>query len=254
MSEISKLNSLKPLNPGALPEKKTQVTEEKFREVAEMYEKHFIREMMKEMRSTVHESGFIKKNNAEKIFQDQLDDQYADDWGKTGGFGLADLIHKQLMEKYGPQLGLVEKMQKPEGPIALDIKSNLTTLRGLTAGSSPDSAASAASSSMQFKIDVGDKENLEGGKNSPVALKNPWAGTLLDKKYLEMDQLQYRIKHDNGLESLILTRGTGLGSTDQSDANLSVGDKIKTGQQLGWLDSTSPLFWTVKPNKEDVSE
>ena len=240
MSEIGKLN---PLQPAPLAEKKTQVTEEKFREVAEMYEKHFIRHMMKEMRSTVKESGFIKQNNAEKIFRDQLDDQYADVWGKSGGFGLADLIHSQLMDRYGAQFGLKEKLTKPEGPIDLNLKSNLTVL---------NAPSDVASKSTQLKIEFDDKEKLE---NKTAELKNPWAGTLLDKKYLEMDQMQYRIKHDNGLESLILTRGTGLGDASLGGTNLSVGDKIKTGQQLGWLDSNRPLFWTIKASSETgVSE
>ncbi len=240
MSEIGKLN---PLQPAPLAEKKTQVTEEKFREVAEMYEKHFIRHMMKEMRSTVKESGFIKQNNAEKIFRDQLDDQYADDWGKSGGIGLADLIHSQLMDRYGAQFGLKEKLTKPEGPIDLNLKSNLTVL---------NAPSDVASKSTQLKIEFDDKEKLE---NKTAELKNPWAGTLLDKKYLEMDQLQYRIKHDNGLESLILTRGTGLGDASLGDTKLSVGDKIKTGQQLGWLDANRPLFWTIKASSETgVSE
>ena len=241
MSEISKLN---PLQQAPLTEKKSAVTEEKFREVAEMYEKHFIRQMMKEMRSTVQESGFIKQNNAEKIFRDQLDDQYADDWGKSGGIGLADLIHSQLMDKYGPQFGLKEKLAKPEGPIELTVKSNLTTLNVPKAsGEKPENATT------HLKIEFLDQETKK------AELKNPWAGTLLDKKYLEMDQMQYRIKHDNGLESLILTRGTGLATNGQSDSNLSVGDEIKTGQQLGWVDAKSPVFWTIKPDtRTDVSE
>ena len=62
-----------------------------------------------------------------------------------------------------------------------------------------------------------------------------------------MDQIQYRIKHDNGLESLISTRGSGLLEGTESGTKLSVGDKLSAGQQLGWRDSTSPLFWTIKP-------
>ena len=242
MAEISKLN---PLIQAPLTEKKPQVTEQKFREVAEMYEKHFIRHMMKEMRSTVKESGFIKQNNAEKIFRDQLDDQYADDWGKSGGIGLADMIHSQLMDRYGTQFGLKEKLEKPSGPIDLNVKSNLTTLRGTGSGTKNSGDAT------YLKIEI-DPSNAN---KKPTELKNPWAGTLLDKKYLEMDQMQYRIKHDNGLESLILSRGTGLAVSGQSDTNLSIGDEIKTGQQLGWVDSKSPVFWTIKPDtRTDVSE
>ena len=229
MSEINKLNNpMNALSTGPMAEKKNVVTEEKFREVSEMYEKHFIGEMMKQMRSTVHESGFIKKNNAEKIFQDQLDDQYATQWGKSGGIGLANIIHDQLMQKYGTQFGLKPKIEKPVGPIELNNKANY---------SGPVSQnTSEKINSTTFKF--------ENSPDQRAELKNPWVGILLDKKYLEMDQMQYQIKHDNGLESLILTRGTGLGP----DQQLSPGDKIEAGQALGWVSSASPLFWTVKPN------
>lgn len=238
MSEISKLKpipiQMNPINQGPMADKKNPVTEEKFREVAEMYEKHFIREMMKEMRSTVHESGFTKQNNAEKIFREQLDDHYAGEWGKSGGIGLADLIHSQLMQKYGEQYGLKEKIEKPQGPMDFNLKSNITTLH------LPQTSSNEAT---HLKIQSGEKFSIK-----TTELKNPWAGTLLDKKYLEMDQMQYRIKHDNGLESLISTRGSGLIGVDTQGEKLSLGDKISAGQQMGWRDSASPLFWTIKPS------
>lgn len=224
MSEISKLN---PLNAGALSDKKAEVTEKKFREVSDLYEKYFIREMMKQMRATVHEGGFIKQNNAEKIFRDQMDDQYADQWGKSGGIGLSNLIHDQLMQKYGPQFGLTKKLEKPEGPIDFNSKSNFS---GMTMKNPVENSPATA---FKFTAEPGQK----------LEIKNPWVGTLLDKKYLEMDQMQYQIKHDNGLESLIMTQGSGLGSGLQ----LSQGDTIQAGQQIGWLNSASPLFWKVQP-------
>jgi flagellar protein FlgJ len=247
MSEVGKANSnpLNSIQTKPLAEKKSQVTDAKLREVAEMYEKHFIREMMKEMRSTVHEGGLIQQNNAEKIFQDQLDDQYAGEWGKAGGIGLADMIHEQLLARYGEQFGLKEKIAKPHGPLPIDAKSNLTILPMMNADSQK---LSSANETLNLKI----KPELNSS-GKPVALHNPWAGTLLDKKYLDMDQMQYRIKHDNGLESLITTRGSGLADTNGS-AKLLAGDELKPGQQLGWSDSASPLFWSIKPNKESVSE
>lgn len=225
MSEVGKLNSIK---QEPLTQKTNKVTEEKFREVSDLYENYFIREMMKQMRSTVHESGFIKQNNAEKIFQGQLDDQYADQWGKAGGIGLSNLIHDQLMAKYGEKMGLRPAIEKPQGPINLDQKSIFAGIVARPQVTNTDP--------VTFKLQSPQEEKIE--------LKNPWAGVLLDKKYYEMDQMQYRIKHDNGLESLIMTRGTGLGP----EHKLSVGDSIQAGQQLGWLSSASPLFWTVKPN------
>lgn len=227
MSDISKLNSIK---SAPLTEKTNSVTDDKIRQVADLYEQHFIRAMMKEMRSTVQEGGFIKQNNAEKIFRDQLDDQYSEQWGKAGGIGLSNLIYDQIMEKFGTKLGLKAAVEKPVGPMNLDPKSNFS---GFSSGKN---ASAPSAENMTFKFQSPENEKTE--------ITSPWAGTLLDKKYLEMDQMQYRIKHDNGLESLILTRGTGLGP----EQKLSVGDAIEAGQQLGWTSSASPLIWTVKPN------
>lgn len=234
MSEISKLNSIRPQPEPQPLTGKAKAADDKLHEVADMYEQHFIREMMKQMRATVHESGFIKKNNAEKIFSDQLDDKYAEQWGKTGGFGLSTMIYDQLIQKFGTQMGLKSPVEKPQGPIDLNSKSNFS---GVTRGLASGMASTAqVSEPMTFKFETDAQEKSQ--------IKNPWAGTLLDKKYLEMDQIQYRVKHDNGLESLIMTRGTGLGP----DLQLSPGDSLQSGQQLGWATAASPLFWTVKSN------
>ncbi len=230
MNEVGKTNSLNSIKAEPLKEKTNKVSEEKLREVSDLYENYFIREMMKQMRSTVHEGGFIKQNNAEKIFRDQLDDQYANQWGKAGGIGLSNLIHDQLMDKFGEKLGLRAPIEKPQGPLKLDQKS---VFAGMVA---QGPAKTSEPGPVTFKF--------QAEENTPTEIQNPWAGTLLDKKYLEMDRMQFHVKHDNGLESLILTQGTGLGP----EHKLASGDRIGAGQQLGWLSSASPLFWTVKPN------
>ncbi len=234
MSEISKLNSNRPQSDQQPLSGKAKAADDKLHEVADMYEQHFIREMMKQMRSTVQESGFIKKNSAEKIFNDQLDDKYAEQWGKTGSFGLSSMIYDQLVQKFGAQMGIRSPVEKPNGPIELNSKSNFSGIA--RSEISEKSAVAKVSEPMTFKFETDVQEKSQ--------IKSPWAGTLLDKKYLEMDQIQYRIKHDNGLESLILSRGTGLGP----DLQLSPGDTLQSGQQLGWATAASPLFWTVKSN------
>lgn len=236
MSEVGKLN---PIKAAPLSEKPRAVTEDKLREVAQLYENQFIREMMKQMRATVQESGLIKKNNAEKIFSEQLDGEYVGKWVGAGGIGLSDLIYDQLMERYGTRLGLKQPVEKPQGPLDLNAKSNFS---GFT-------EVRSAVGETALGIEKNTPLTLQAYNESEVQseLKSPWAGVLLDKKHLEMDQIQYQIKHDNGLESLIVTRGTGLGN----GPNLSLGDRIEAGQRLGWVSAASPLFWTLKP---DVSE
>jgi flagellar protein FlgJ len=234
MSDISKLNPRVQL---PLSEK-AKAADEKLHQVAEMYEQHFIRDMMKQMRSTVQEGGFIKTSNAEKLFRDQLDDQYAEQWTKAGGIGLSKMIYDQLLDKYGPKMGIKTPEERPLGPLPLNQKSTFSGVvsapPALSTKGLLDSPKSGSPITFQF----------QSPPNEKVELSNPWVGVLLDKKYLEMDQMQYRIKHDNGLESLIMTRGTGLGM----EQKLSLGDTIQAGQQLGWVSSASPVFWTVKPN------
>lgn len=233
MSEISKLPGMtgrsgielsKPIDL----KKDTQVSNEKLREVADLYEKHFIKEMMKQMKSTLPEGGLIKKNNAEHIFEDQLDDQYSAEWNKRGGFGISDMIYQQLTEKFGSQKAQVEK---PVGPIEFKEKSRIEKV--------PNSSEHTYQIQPSLRTDTSDGSNAES-KNINVI--SPWAGTLQNKNRMDNDQTSYRIKHDNGLESLILIHG----GPSEETRHLSQGDQIQAGDTIGKADGTSPLFWTIK--------
>lgn len=226
-----------------------QEAETKLREVADLYEKHFIKEMMRQMKSTVQESGLIKKNNAEKIFEEQLDDQYSGEWNKRGGFGLSDMIYDQLVNRYGEQFGIKERLSKPQGPLELNKRSTLKSLddesgktfeirplnktdqkeNATSVTSPPNTVAIASPNTMPIKsIDM-------------VAIKSPWAGTLQARNRLEDDKTSIRIKHDNGLESLIMIQG----GADEETRHLSPGDVLAAGQKIAEADAASPLFWKV---------
>lgn len=227
MSDVSKLGNLNPTFN--LQEKKGDVTQEKLKEVADMYEQHFLKEMMKQMKSTVSEGvDMFKKNHAEKIFQEQLDNEYSTQWNKQGSFGLSNLIYDQLMERYGSQLGLKEKLEKPQGPIELNQKHQIKELN-------PDKKG------FSIKIEAKDQPDL--GSNQTV--KNPWAGTLQSKEMRDGDQTLYKIKHDNGLESLIMIQG----AASEKTRFLSSGDHLEAGDELGLAQEASPLFWTVRSNQ-----
>lgn len=230
MSDVSKLGKL---NPTYNLEKKDEVSKEKLREVADMYEKHFIKEMMKQMKSTVSEgTGMFKKNNAEKIFQEQLDDEYSTQWNKQGRFGMSDMIYDQLMDRYGSQFGLKENLEKPSGPIELNQKKH--EIKDLK-------------STNEFSIKIESKVPAGSTKENQT-VKNPWAGTLQSKEMMNEDHTLYKIKHDNGLESLIMIQG---GSSDKTRF-LSSGDYLQAGDELGLAQETSPLFWTVRSNSKEA--
>jgi peptidoglycan hydrolase FlgJ len=229
MSDVSKLGKL---NPTFNLENKGEVTKEKLREVADMYEKHFIKEMMKQMKSTVSEgSGMFKKNNAEKIFQEQLDDEHAGQWNKQGSLGMSDLIYNQLMDRYGSQFGLKESLEKPSGPIELNQKKH--DIKDLKSGD-------------EFSIKI-EAKDPSGASNENQTVKTPWAGTLQSKELINDDHTLYKIKHDNGLESLITIQG----GASEKTRFLSNGDYLQAGDELGLAKETSPLFWTVRSNLKD---
>ncbi len=231
MADVSKLGKL---NPTFNLEKKGEVSHEKLREVADMYEKHFLKEMMKQMKATTSEgTGLFKKNNAEKIFQEQLDDEHAGQWNKQGSFGLSDMIYGQLMDRYGSQLGLKENnMEKPAGPIELDQKKH--DIKDLKFGD-------------EFSIKIESKDSL-GASNENQTVKNPWAGTLQSKELISDDHTLYKIKHDNGLESLITIQG----GVSEKTRFLSGGDYLQAGDEIGLAKETSPLFWTVRSNLKET--
>ena len=226
MADINKISLNKSIE---LKSSEPKVTEEKLREVADLYEKYFIKEMIKQMKSTLPEGGVIKKNNAEKIFQEQLDDQYSTEWNKRGSFGLSDMIHEQLMSRFGEQFGLEKKkLDKPSGPIPFGPESQLKKVPSLS------------ENSETFRI-------MPMSSDGKVDVKTPWAGTLQSKQVMENDQTSFQIKHDNGLESQILIHGAPTEKT----RHLSPGDILSAGAELAEASPASPLFWTIK---QSVSE
>ncbi len=85
-------------------------------EVAKMYEKQFLGEMFKAMRSTVSETD--KPSMAQNIYNSQRDDQYVDAWSEQGGIGFSNIIYNQIMERFFGQGGPGHTLKK-QGMIPL---------------------------------------------------------------------------------------------------------------------------------------
>lgn len=217
LSMPSHLQSSGPIQPSSgNPE-----LDAKFKEVSQMYEKQFLREMMKAMRSTVSESGLIKVNQGEKIFREQLDQEYVEKWGDKGGIGLSDMIYEQLVFHYGPKM----PVNKPQGPIQLNDKSNFTLNKGIK----------PSSTSVQQTFEFTRKASQD---QSPERIVAPWSGLLQKKLDLGPDETFLEMWHDNGLKSRFVLKGT-------ADA-LVPGQKLQEGEGLGYLSpETKNFFWNV---------
>lgn len=204
--------------------------DQKIRDVAQQYEKHFLRELMKSMRSTVSDGGLVEKSQAEKIFSEQLDEQYVDQWGNSGGIGLADMIHKQLIEKFGVQMGIKAPLNGMRGPIPLQPRDKEALGFKTTAGVD----------SLSFKF-----KDLS---KSPRDLTNPFDGVVTGMEQKDGESL-LSIEHQNGFNSL-LKFPTPMASltTDANVAVTKIGDFVPAGQSLGqWASKLGDLDWEFGP-------
>ncbi|BBO31884.1 rod-binding protein [Lacipirellula parvula] len=82
--------------------------------------KSFYGEMMKSMRSTLGEPAYFNGGNAEKIFQQQLDHQLADEMTKSNAGDLAGAMFKRQFPK---EAALLDKVNKPSAASLTDLSS-----------------------------------------------------------------------------------------------------------------------------------
>jgi flagellar protein FlgJ len=65
-------------------------------DVCRQMESLFIHHLLKEMRATVHKSGFISGGRAEEIYTSMMDAEMAINISKRGGIGLSEMLLQQL--------------------------------------------------------------------------------------------------------------------------------------------------------------
>ena len=71
----------------------------------------FIHHLFKEMRATIHKSGFISGGNAEEIYTSMLDAEMSAKISTRGGIGLTEMLLHQL----GGRSSQVEEGKFDEG-------------------------------------------------------------------------------------------------------------------------------------------
>ncbi|MDR0450833.1 MAG: rod-binding protein [Treponema sp.] len=70
-------------------------------EQCEALETFLVKILLNGMRSTVQKSGLIDEGFAGKMYEDMLYDEYAKDYTKKAGFGLAELAYLELTGQRG---------------------------------------------------------------------------------------------------------------------------------------------------------
>lgn len=126
-----KINKFYQANPMS-PEQLKAMQDKQMREAAKSYEKYFLDEMVKAMRTTVPEGdGLIPANFAEKMYKENLDQEYVKNWSEAGGVGLQDLIYDQIKAQIEGHQPPPSQAAPNEGPIPLESEGN--KIKGLAA-------------------------------------------------------------------------------------------------------------------------
>jgi len=92
---------------GALPSGTAVIdkTDKLYEQCMEL-ETFIIKTLIGGMRKTIQKSGFIDEGFAGKMYEDMLYDEYAKEYAKNAGFGLADQAYLELTGQRGMRLPL----------------------------------------------------------------------------------------------------------------------------------------------------
>jgi len=63
------------------------------------FEQIFLHMLLKEMRSTIPDSGLTEKSTAREIFEDMYDEELATTMSKNNGIGIAKMLYEQMKTK-----------------------------------------------------------------------------------------------------------------------------------------------------------
>lgn len=200
------------------------------RDAAKMYEQHFLSEMVKSMRKTTggEDGGLIKKNMGEKIFAEQLDGQYVEQWSNKGGVGIADMIYNQIKEKYYD----TTKRDFSPGHRMLPIAPKKEAI-----GVPPSDAVKmkmipgSTGAQLEYRFEVPDA-------SGPFDAVAPLDGKVLETTRMGEGWNLVKLDHGQGLTSEMTFPG--------GFATIGTGEVFRAGQKLGTLDPSRPvLAWKL---------
>lgn len=83
--------------------------DKELKKACQEFESIMLSMMYKSMKSTIIKSDLIKKDPGTDIFESMQDDDLMEQASKTGSFGLAESLYKQLSKKSGTGVKNVEK-------------------------------------------------------------------------------------------------------------------------------------------------
>ncbi|MEA1976217.1 MAG: rod-binding protein [Bacillota bacterium] len=73
--------------------------DKKLKKVCEDFEAIFVNMLLKSMKTTIGENGFIEKSHAREVFESMLDEEMANNISSGKGIGIAKILYENLQDK-----------------------------------------------------------------------------------------------------------------------------------------------------------
>ena len=166
-----------------------QKLDKKLKQAASMYEEQFLRQMVQAMRKSVDHSKMTKPSFGERLYSQQLDEEYVKNWIDRGGTGFGDMIYKELVNKFYPQLA--GRGPKEIRPVDLSDR-----YQGMS-----KSITSPKEKKHTFNI------QLAPQAKDKSFLQLPWEGKLVKQFEMENGEQVAHFEHPFGLISTFVFRG-----------------------------------------------
>jgi|WetSurMetagenome_2_1015567.scaffolds.fasta_scaffold165690_2 peptidoglycan hydrolase FlgJ len=69
---------------------------EQLKQACREFESIFVEQLLRSMKATVPQGGFINKSSATKMFEEMLDQQFARETAVSGQLGIAETLYRQM--------------------------------------------------------------------------------------------------------------------------------------------------------------
>jgi Rod binding domain-containing protein len=235
--------------------------DKQLRDVASLYEKQFLREMVKQMRSSVTESEWMPSSFAEKYYREQLDHQYVESWGDGGGIGLGKMIYDQLLERYGERMGIRIPKERPQGPLPLSHRDQWqgeigAQNRALQFRKREDPSGASVRNPVNAQDRAAERVAERGAESASdrtsdrtadrtadrtSELTSPWEGQWMGSYLLPSGMRVAKIQHGKMVSTFVGQFNL------RRDQELSLGAEIKAGESFGEMPSgAKEFYWKIQ--------
>ena len=169
-----KIESLRMMS---LRTKDGKMTPKQMHEVGNQFETMVLRQLLKEMRKTVPNDGFLERSNATEMYTDIADDYMSEQMAEKGALGIGDLIFNELKEK-NDKLATKEEIEK---------KKDFVDLKSKDSNGNPKFVPLKPESTDKF-IELHNKET----KMMPLPSKDPNYVPLGSRRSLSSDRIKVK--------------------------------------------------------------